>query len=72
MIGLIVCIMSVVLLAVSCIWLRIQLWHYTADLDAEKQESERLRERLADEQKRNNDFQNDMDAIMNFHGEMHD
>lgn len=72
MIGLIVCIMSVVLLAVSCIWLRIQLWHYTADLDAEKQESKRLREQLEEEQKRNDVFQSDMDAIMNFHGEMHD
>lgn len=72
MIGLIVCIMAVVLMALFCIWLRVKLWHYTADLEMERLETERLRKCLADEQKRNDVFQQDMDAIMNFRGEMHD
>lgn len=55
-----------------CFWLCVKLWHCTADLEHEKLENERLRERLAEEQKRNYDFEQDMDAIMNFHGEMYD
>ena len=67
-----VLVVAIVLLCILLAYVTVRLWHFAADLEHEKLENERLRERLAAEQKRNDDFEEDMNAIMNFHGEMHD
>lgn len=67
-----VLVVAIVLLCILLAYVTVRSWHFAADLEHEKLENERLRERLAEEQKRNDDFEQDMDAIMNFHGEMHD
>ena len=64
--------LGAVVVFLFCFWLCVKLWRCIADLEAEELETERLREQLEEEQRRNDDFRNDMDAIMNFHGEMHD
>lgn len=67
-----VLVVAIVLFCILLAYVTVRSWHFAADLEHEKLENERLRERLAAEQKRNDDFEQDMDAIMNFHGEMHD
>lgn len=67
-----VLVVAIVLLCILLAYVTVRSWHFAADLEHEKLENERLRERLAAEQKRNDDFEEDMNAIMNFHGEMHD
>lgn len=67
-----VLVVAIVLLCILLAYVTVRSWHCAADLEHEKLENERLRERLAAEQKRNDDFEEDMNAIMNFHGEMHD